>query len=78
MRTPVIVGNWKMNMTPSEAKSLLEELVKLDLDESVEKGVCVPAIDLLLASEILKDSDIKFGAENMHYEDWRNFSKNVK
>ena len=69
MRTPVIVGNWKMNMTPSEAKSLLEELVKLDLDESVEKGVCVPAIDLLLASEILKDSDIKLGAENMHYEE---------
>lgn len=69
MRTPVIVGNWKMNMTPSEAKSLLEELVKLDLDESIEKGVCVPAIDLLLASEILKNSDIKFGAENMHYEE---------
>ena len=69
MRTPVIVGNWKMNMTPSQAKTLLEELVKLDLDESVEGGVCVPAIDLLLASEILKDSDIKFGAENMHYEE---------
>ncbi|MDU5504020.1 MAG: triose-phosphate isomerase, partial [Anaerococcus vaginalis] len=47
MRTPVIVGNWKMNMTPSEAKSLLEELVELDLDKSVEKGVCVPAVDLL-------------------------------
>ena len=69
MRTPVIVGNWKMNMTPSEAKSLLEELVELDLDESVEKGVCVPAIDLLLASDILKDSDIKFGAQNMYFEE---------
>ena len=69
MRTPVIVGNWKMNMTPSQAKTLLEELVELNLDESVEKGVCVPAVDLLLANEMLKDSDIKFGAENMYFEE---------
>lgn len=69
MRTPVIVGNWKMNLSPSEAKSLLNELVDLDLDESVEKGVCTPAIDLTIASEILKDTDIKFGAQNMYFEE---------
>lgn len=69
MRTPVIVGNWKMNLSPSEAESLLKELVELDLDESVEKGVCTPAIDLTIASEILKDVDIKFGAQNMYYEE---------
>ncbi|MDY3007369.1 triose-phosphate isomerase [Anaerococcus porci] len=69
MRTPVIIGNWKMNLAPSEAKALLRELRELDLDQSVEKGVCVPAIDLLIAEDILKDSDIKFGAQNMYFEE---------
>ena len=40
MRKPVIVGNWKMNMTVSEAEKLLEEIKNLDLDENVEAGVC--------------------------------------
>ena len=69
MRKPVIVGNWKMNLVPSEASKLLNELKNLDLDESVEKGVCTPAIDLLLAKEILKDTDIKFGGQNMYFEE---------
>ena len=55
MRKPVIVGNWKMNKTPSEARELLEEVKALDLDESVEAGFCVPAIDLLVAKEVLDD-----------------------
>ena len=38
MRKPVIVGNWKMNKTPSEARQLLEEVKALDLDSSVEAG----------------------------------------
>ena len=67
MRKPVIVGNWKMNKTPSEARVLLEEVKALDLDENVEKGFCVPAIDLLVAQEILGGTDINFGAENMYY-----------
>ena len=69
MRKPVIVGNWKMNKTPSEARALLEEIKALDLDENVEKGFCVPAIDLLVAQEILGGTDINFGAENMYYEE---------
>lgn len=69
MRKPVIVGNWKMNKTPSEARALLEEVKALDLDENVEKGFCVPAIDLLVAQEILGGTDINFGAENMYYEE---------
>ena len=69
MRKPVIVGNWKMNKTPSEAKALLEEVKALDLDENVEKGFCVPAIDLLVAQEVLEGTDINYGAENMYYEE---------
>lgn len=69
MRKPVIVGNWKMNKTPSEARALLEEVKELDLDENVEKGFCVPAIDLLVAQEVLEGTDINYGAENMYYEE---------
>ena len=69
MRKPVIVGNWKMNKTVSEAKELLEAIKNTDLDSEVEAGVCVPAIDLCAASKILDDSDIKFGGQNMYYEE---------
>lgn len=69
MRKPVIVGNWKMNKTPSEARALLEEVKALDLDKSVEAGFCVPAIDLLVAKKVLDGTDINYGAENMYFEE---------
>ena len=69
MRKPVIVGNWKMNKTVSEAKSLLEEIKATDLDSEVEAGVCVPAIDLVPAAEILDGTNISFGGQNMYFED---------
>ena len=69
MRKPVIVGNWKMNMTVSEAEKLLDEIKALDLDENVEAGVCTPAIDLLVAKEKLKDTNVGFGAQNMYFEE---------
>lgn len=69
MRKSVIVGNWKMNMTVSEAKSLLEEIKEKDLDQEVEAGVCTPAVDLPIAAELLEGTDINFGGENMYYEE---------
>ena len=69
MRKPVIVGNWKMNMTVSEAEKLLDEIKALGLDENVEAGVCTPAIDLLVAKEKLKDTNVGFGAQNMYFEE---------
>lgn len=69
MRKPVIVGNWKMNMTVSESKSLLEEIKEKDLDQEVEAGVCTPAVDLPIAAELLEGTDINFGGENMYYEE---------
>ena len=81
MRKPVLVGNWKMNMTVSEAEKLLEEIKNLDLDENVEAGVCTPAIDLVIAKEKLAGTNVAFGAQNMYYEEsgayWRNFSTNA-
>ncbi|MDO5047722.1 MAG: triose-phosphate isomerase [Anaerococcus sp.] len=69
MRKPVIVGNWKMNKTVSEASQLLEEIKNLDLDSEVEAGVCTPAIDLLVAKEKLEDTGVNFGAQNMYFEE---------
>ncbi|MGO3018286.1 MAG: triose-phosphate isomerase [Anaerococcus sp.] len=69
MRKPVIVGNWKMNLGPKEARELLEEVKSLDLDDSVEHGFCMPAIDLLVAKEVLEGTNIKYGAENMYFEE---------
>src|SRR5699024_8535617 len=69
MRKPVIVGNWKMNLGPKEARELLEEVKSLDLDDSVEHGFCMPAIDLLVAKEVLEGTNIKYGAENMYFKE---------
>ena len=69
MRKPVIVGNWKMNKTVTEAKELLEAIKNTELDSEVEAGVCVPAIDLCAVSKVLEGTDIKFGGQNMYFEE---------
>ena len=46
MRRPIIAGNWKMNMTPSEARALVEELKPLVKDAKCEVVVCPPYVDL--------------------------------
>lgn len=69
MRKSVIIGNWKMNLGPKEAKNLLNEIKALDLDNEVEHGFCVPAIDLLVCEEVLKGTEIGYGAENMYFEE---------
>lgn len=69
MRKPIIAGNWKMNKSFSEAKVLLEEIKNLELNEEVEAVVCPPFINLALAKEVLKDTNIGVGAQNAHTED---------
>lgn len=69
MRKKIIAGNWKMNMTPTEAKALVEMLLpKVNADDR-DVVFCVPAIDILPVRELLKGSNVKLGAENMHFED---------
>ncbi|RLC71816.1 MAG: triose-phosphate isomerase [Chloroflexi bacterium] len=70
MRTPIIAGNWKMNTTLPEARSLIEELRKtLKGIKGVEKVICPPFISLALARELLEGTDIKLGAQNMYFEE---------
>lgn len=69
IRKPMVAGNWKMNKTISEAAELLEALKpELKDIESVDLVVCTPYIDLPLAKESLAGSNIKVGAQNLHWE----------
>ena len=68
-RKKIIAGNWKMNMTPSEAVALVNELKPLVVNEDVDVVFCVPAIDIIPAMEAAKGSNICIGAENMYYEE---------
>jgi triosephosphate isomerase len=68
-RKKIIAGNWKMNMTPTEAVELVNTLKPLVANDEVDVVFCVPAIDIIPAMEAAKGSNINIGAENMYYED---------
>lgn len=68
-RKKIIAGNWKMNMTPSEAVALVNELKPLVANDEVDVVLCVPAIDIIPAMEAAKGSNINIGAENMYFEE---------
>ena len=69
MRKAIIAGNWKMNLTPSEGVKLVNELKPLVKDADAEVVVCVPATDIQAVGEAIKGSNIKLGAENVHFKD---------
>ena len=68
-RRKIVAGNWKMNMTPSEAVALINTLKPLVANDDVDVVCCVPAIDIIPAIEAAKGSNIVIGAENMYYEE---------
>lgn len=69
MRKPIIAGNWKMNKTPSEAKQLVQELVPLVADANCDVVVCTPAVNFAAVYEVIKGTNVKLGAENMHWKE---------
>lgn len=69
MRKKVIAGNWKMNKVSSEAESFIEEVTKdLKVDSTVEAVICAPFPYLTMLVDKAKGSQIKIGAQTMHYE----------
>ena len=68
-RRKIIAGNWKMNMTPSEAVELVNTLKPLVETDDADVVFCVPAIDIIPAMEAAKGTNIQIGAENMYYEE---------
>lgn len=66
-RKAFIAGNWKMNMTAESGKKLIEELKPLVKDAGCDVALCVPAILIPAMTEAAKGSNIKIGAENVHW-----------
>ena len=68
-RRKIVAGNWKMNMTPSQAVTLCEELKDLVKSDSVDVVYCVPAVDIVPVVEAVKGTNVEVGAENMYFEE---------
>ncbi|MCX7785573.1 MAG: triose-phosphate isomerase [candidate division WOR-3 bacterium] len=69
MRIPLIAGNWKMNKSPQEAKEFAQALVEALLEEiQSEVLICPPFTALSVVAEVIKNSNIRLGAQNMHWE----------
>ena len=68
LRKAVIAGNWKMNNTPEQTKALIEEMKPLVKDADCDVVLCVSYVDIAAAKQAAEGSNIKIGAENVHFE----------
>ena len=69
MRKKVIAGNWKMNMLPNEAIDFIDKIAPLVKNTENEVILCVPYTDLFYALLTAQGTNIKIGAQNMHFEE---------
>ena len=69
MRRKVIAGNWKMNMLPNEAINMITNLAPTVKDADCEVVLCVPYTDLFYSLLTAQGTNIKIGAQNMHFEE---------
>ena len=70
MRRTVIAGNWKMNMTPSETKAFIEALAPMVAGkDKCDIVLCVPFVDIAAAVEAAKGTNVKIGAQNVHFKE---------
>ena len=67
MRKPIIAGNWKMNKTPAEDVELVKGLIPLVKDAKCDVVVCPTAVCLPAVAEVIKGTNIKLGAQNVHF-----------
>ncbi len=69
MRRKVIAGNWKMNMLPNEAMNFIQGLEQKVKGTEHEVVLCVPYTDIFYSVMSAQDTNIKIGAQNMHWEE---------
>ncbi len=68
-RKVIIAGNWKMNMTPSVAREAVANTAKLTAGkDGCEVVLCVPFVDIPAAVEAARGTNVKIGAQNVHFE----------
>lgn len=77
MRRKVIAGNWKMNKSPMDTEEFMKAFPSLVGDTENEVVLCVPYIDLYKAMEMAKGTNVKIGAQNVHFEDKGAFTGEV-
>ena len=68
-RRKIIAGNWKMNMTPSEAIALVETLKPLVADADADIVYGVPAVDIVPVVKAVEGTNVAVAAENMYFEE---------
>jgi triosephosphate isomerase len=69
-RVPLVAGNWKLNKTATEAYKLVAEMLPgLRIVKGVEKLVCPPFTALMAVSRLIKETDMRLGAQDMYWED---------
>ena len=69
MRKTVVAGNWKMNKTPAQTSEFIKELAPMVSQAVSEVIACIPFVCLPAAVEAAKGTNIKIGAQNLHFED---------
>ena len=69
MRLPFIAGNWKMFKTKAEAIAFAEEFRELYKDTDVQTAICAPFTNLEALKEAFAGTEIKVGAQNVHFAD---------
>ena len=69
MRIPFIAGNWKMFKTKAEAIAFEEEFRELYKDTDVQTAICAPFTNLEALKEAFAGTEIKVGAQNVHFAD---------
>ena len=69
MRRKVIAGNWKMNMLPNEAINFIQGLDEKVKGTEHEVVLCVPYTDIFYSVLNAQETNIKIGAQNMHWEE---------
>ncbi len=78
MRRPIIAGNWKMNKTISEAIELVNGLKRnLYAVTDVDIVVCPPFTALSEVGELLVDSNMSLGGQNLFWEEKGAFTGEV-
>jgi triosephosphate isomerase len=70
VRTKIVVGNWKMNLTQAETKSLLSSLLPLISDvNNVQVGVCPGFVSLTTVADQLSGTNVGLGAQNVFWKE---------
>ena len=69
VRKAIIAGNWKMNLIPSQAEALIKETAPLLQNADCDVIFCVPFVDIPSALKAAEGTNIKIGAQNVHFEE---------